>query len=143
MFAPGAETPCTSCNSIADSLNGAFPHIVDRVNVAIVARTSIDVFEAWGRGRGWKNLLLLSSRHNSYNADYHAELDEKRQMPILNVFVKRNDAVHHWYATELLYAPCPEGMHPRHVDSIWPIWNMFDLTPEGRGNGDWYPKHEY
>jgi predicted dithiol-disulfide oxidoreductase (DUF899 family) len=27
---------------------------------------------------------------------------------------------------------------PRHVDSMWPLWNVFDTTPEGRGT-DWYP----
>ena len=47
-----------------------------------------------------------------------------------------------FYNTELLYAPTEPGQNPRHVDSLWPLWNMFDLTPEGRGT-DWYPKHSY
>jgi hypothetical protein len=42
----------------------------------------------------------------------------------------------------LLYAPTEPGQNPRHVDSLWPLWNVFDLTPEGRGT-DWYPKHSY
>jgi hypothetical protein len=25
---------------------------------------------------------------------------------------------------------------------IWPLWNLFDLTPEGRGTS-WYPKLSY
>ena len=29
--------------------------------------------------------------------------------------------------------------HARHVDAIWPLWNVLDLTPQGRGT-DWYPK---
>jgi predicted dithiol-disulfide oxidoreductase (DUF899 family) len=29
-------------------------------------------------------------------------------------------------------------MDPRHVDLIWPVWNLLDLTPGGRGT-DWYP----
>jgi len=28
------------------------------------------------------------------------------------------------------------------VDMIWPLWNLFDLTPEGRGT-DWYPRLAY
>jgi predicted dithiol-disulfide oxidoreductase (DUF899 family) len=28
------------------------------------------------------------------------------------------------------------------VDSIWPLWNVFDLTPEGRGT-TWYPRLNY
>ena len=43
--------------------------------------------------------------------------------------------------TELLYGPRPRGMNPRHVDLIWPVWNLLDLTPGGRGT-DWYPSLE-
>jgi len=25
-----------------------------------------------------------------------------------------------------------EGEDPRHVDAIWPIWSVFDMTPGGR-----------
>ena len=63
-------------------------------------------------------------------------------MPMLNVFVKRSDAIHHLYGTELLYAPVEPGQNARHVDLIWPLWNLFDLTPEGRGK-QWYPKLKY
>ena len=31
---------------------------------------------------------------------------------------------------------------PRHVDLLWPLWNVLDLTPEGRGT-DWYPQVHY
>jgi predicted dithiol-disulfide oxidoreductase (DUF899 family) len=34
------------------------------------------------------------------------------------------------------------GQDPRHVDMLWPLWNLLDLTPEGRGK-DWYPKLAY
>ena len=27
-----------------------------------------------------------------------------------------------------------ENGHTRHVDSIWLLWNLMDLTPEGRGD---------
>src|SRR5712691_582992 len=30
----------------------------------------------------------------------------------------------------------------RHVDLIWPLLNLLDFTPEGRG-ADWYPKLSY
>ena len=56
--------------------------------------------------------------------------------------MRRGDRVHHFYNTELLYGPHPEGQEPRHVDPIWPLWNLFDLTPEGRGT-DWYPRLAY
>ena len=28
------------------------------------------------------------------------------------------------------------------LDLIWPIWNLFDLTPEGRGD-KWHPRLSY
>ena len=62
-------------------------------------------------------------------------------MPMLNVF-RKSKTIRHFYATELLFAPSAKGQNARHVDSIWPLWNLLDFTPEGRGK-DWYPKLEY
>jgi len=28
------------------------------------------------------------------------------------------------------------------VDLVWPLWNLFDLTPEGRGT-TWHPALRY
>jgi predicted dithiol-disulfide oxidoreductase (DUF899 family) len=64
-------------------------------------------------------------------------------MPILNVFVRDGDQFRHTWATELMYAPRDEGMEPRHVDSIWPIWHVLDLTPEGRGDEPNFPGLRY
>jgi predicted dithiol-disulfide oxidoreductase (DUF899 family) len=35
-------------------------------------------------------------------------------------------------ASELFYAAADPGQDPRHVGTIEPLWNLFDLTPEGR-----------
>jgi len=32
-------------------------------------------------------------------------------------------------------------MRPRHVGTLEPLWNLFDLTPEGRP--DWYEQFSY
>ena len=42
----------------------------------------------------------------------------------------------------MLYAPADPGQDRRHVDLIWPLWNLFDLTPEGRGE-TWRPRLSY
>ena len=60
-----------------------------------------------------------------------AEDEKGNQWPILNVFHKTNEGIFHFYATELLFAPAEKGQNGRHVDSIWPLWNLFDYTPEG------------
>lgn len=142
MFAPEAEKPCPSCTSILDGLNGQARHFLDRVNFVAVAKAPIRRFRDWARLRGWENLRLLSSYRNSFNGDYYAESGNGSQLPALNVFVKKEDGIHHFYNSELLYAPSDEGQNARHVDMIWPLWNLFDYTPEGRGT-DWYPRHTY
>jgi len=87
-------------------------------------------------------LRLLSSADNSFNRDYHAEDDEGDQLPALNVFTRHGSAMHHTFCSELLFAPSDPGQEPRHVDMMWPLWNVFDFTPEGRGT-DWYPALDY
>jgi predicted dithiol-disulfide oxidoreductase (DUF899 family) len=44
--------------------------------------------------------------------------------------------------SELLFEPPEPGEDPRHGDTIDPLWNLFDFTPEGRGT-DWYPDLTY
>jgi predicted dithiol-disulfide oxidoreductase (DUF899 family) len=136
------QRPCPSCTSILDGLNGGMPHVLQRVSVAVVAKSPIQRIQMFARQRGWQNLRILSSAHNSFNADYHGETSDGQQIPALNVFVRRQGQIYHSYCTELLFAPRNPGEDPRHVDSIWPLWNLLDLTPEGRGT-DWRPALTY
>jgi predicted dithiol-disulfide oxidoreductase (DUF899 family) len=140
---PLSETPCASCTSILDSLDGAAPHLSRVLNLAVVAKSDPDRIGNFARERGWRHLRLLSSRSNAYNRDYHAETPEGEQMPILNVFARDGDQFRHTWASELMYAPRDEGMEPRHVDSVWPIWNVLDATPEGRTNQSNFPSLGY
>jgi len=140
---PLAETPCPSCTSILDSLDGAVPHLAQLINLAVVAKSDPDRIRAFARERGWRHLRLLSSRNNTYNLDYLAEDPESGQRPILNVFTRDADGFHHRWASELMFAPREEGEDPRHVDSIWPLWNVLDMTPGGRANSDNIPAGHY
>ncbi len=140
MYGPDDPAPCPMCTSFLDGLDGLVPHITQRVNLAVAAKSPIARIREWAAARGWRNLRLLSSAKTRYNADYAAETPEGAQLPACNVFVKRPDGVYHFYAAELLYVPT-DG-HPRHMDLLWPLWNFFDLTPEGRGN-DWAPRLSY
>jgi predicted dithiol-disulfide oxidoreductase (DUF899 family) len=140
---PVAETPCPSCTSILDSLDGAAPHLADKLCLAVVAKSDPARIRNFAQDRGWRHLRLLSSRNNSYNRDYHAEGPDGEQIPILNVFARDAGGIRHRWATELMFAPREEGEEPRHVDSIWPIWNVLDLTPEGRGTGSDFPAMQY
>jgi predicted dithiol-disulfide oxidoreductase (DUF899 family) len=136
---PLAETPCASCTSILDSLDGAARHLARRVNLVVVAKSDPERIRTFASERGWGHLRLLSSRNNTYNRDYHAETADGDQIPILNVFVRDGQGIRHTWASELMFAPRESGIEARHVDSIWPIWNVLDVTPEGRGSGDDFP----
>lgn len=140
---PLAETPCPSCTSILDSLDGAVSHHAQRLNLAVVAKSDPERIRTFAQERGWRRLRLLSSRNNTYNRDYHGERPGGEQMPILHVFVRDGEGIRHSWATELMFAPRDEGEEPRHVDSIWPTWNVLDMTQEGRGTEPDFPKLDY
>ena len=63
------------------------------------------------------------------------------QMPMTNVFQRDGEVVRHFWGSDLLYAPAEPGQDPRHGDTLEPLWNLFDLTPEGRP--DWYEQFSY
>jgi predicted dithiol-disulfide oxidoreductase (DUF899 family) len=54
---------------------------------------------------------------------------------MLNVFHRDGDVIRHFWGSELFYAPADPGQEPRHVGTLEPLWNLFDLTPGGRGTG--------
>lgn len=142
MYAPHMARACPMCTSMLDGLDGNAPHIEQRASLVVIAKSPIERIAAFARERGWRNLRLLSSAACSYNRDYHGEGPDGSQWPMLNVFVRRRGKVRHFYGTELLFARTEPGQNNRHVDSLWPLWNVLDLTPEGRGS-DWYPKLSY
>ncbi len=142
MFGPNMANACPLCTSILDGLNGTAPHISQRINFVVAAKSPLERIRAFARERGWGNLRLLSSAANTYNRDYQGEDAKGSQQPSLNIFSRRNGSIHHFFNTELLFAPKEQGQDGRHVDLIWPLWNIFDFTPEGRGE-KWSPKLSY
>jgi predicted dithiol-disulfide oxidoreductase (DUF899 family) len=133
---PLHEAPCPSCVALLDQLDGMVEHATQHVNFAVVAKSPVDRVLTWGRERGWRRLRLLSSQGNSYNRDYLAETPEGAQCPMLNVFHRDGETIRHFWGSELFYAPTDPGEHPRHVGTLEPLWNLFDLTPEGRPDWD-------
>jgi predicted dithiol-disulfide oxidoreductase (DUF899 family) len=147
MFIPGErglplETACPSCTSIIDAMDGAFRHLLDRLDVAIVAKAPLAQFAAWGEERDWRFAPLYSSAESTFNADYNAESADGAQLPVAHVFTRTDGRIHHRWSSELLAAPPDPGQHPRHVDYMWPIWKVLDLTDDGRG-ADWNPRYDY
>lgn len=133
--------PCPSCTSILDGIDGAVPHIGQRVAFAVAAKPPIAEFRRHGESRGWRHARLLSAAPSRYSRDYGAEDANGFQWPIANVFVRRGDGIHHFWSSELWWVGHDEGQGPRHVDFMWPVWMVFDRTPDGRAS--WEPRLEY
>jgi predicted dithiol-disulfide oxidoreductase (DUF899 family) len=139
---PLAEGPCPSCTSLLDQLDGAAEHVAPLMNFAVVAKTPLERAVAFAEERGWRRLRILSSAGNTYNRDYLAETPEGDQRPMLNVFHRDGDVIRHFWGSELFYAPTEPGQDPRHVGTLEPLWNLLDLTPEGRP-ADWDEQLSY
>jgi predicted dithiol-disulfide oxidoreductase (DUF899 family) len=139
---PLVEGPCPSCTALLDQLDGAAGHVFQRVNLVAVGKAPLARLLAFAEERGWRRLRLLSSAGNTYNHDYFGETAQGHQRPMLNVFHRDGDSVRHFWGSELLYAPTDPGQDPRHVGTIEPLWNLYDLVPEGRGT-DWDEQLSY
>jgi predicted dithiol-disulfide oxidoreductase (DUF899 family) len=130
------DSPCPSCVALLDQLEGAAEHAAQHVNFAAVAKAPLERILTFAEERGWRRLRLLSSAANSYNRDYLAETAQGAQRPMLNVFHRHGDTIRHFWGSELLYAEPDPGQDPRHVGTIEPLWNLFDLTRDGRPDWD-------
>jgi predicted dithiol-disulfide oxidoreductase (DUF899 family) len=139
---PLAEGPCPSCTALLDQLDGAVEHASQRINLAVVAKSPLSRILTFAEERGWRRLRFLSSATNTYNRNYLAETSEGQQRPMLNVFHRDGGTIRHFWGSELFYAPTEPGQDPRHVGTIEPVWNLFDLTREGRPT-DWDEQLNY
>jgi predicted dithiol-disulfide oxidoreductase (DUF899 family) len=139
---PLEEGPCPSCVALLDQLDGAAQHAVQRLNFAVVAKTPLPRLLTFAAERGWRHLRLLSSSSNTYNRDYLGETTAGSQAPMLNVFHRDRGTTRHFWGAELTYAPADSGQDHRSVGTLEPLWNLFDLTPEGRPT-DWDEQFDY
>jgi predicted dithiol-disulfide oxidoreductase (DUF899 family) len=139
----GFVGPCPSCKSIIDAIDGELPHITERISFAVAAGAPIERFRAHGLDRGWRHARLLSAEGSGYSRDYGAEDENGYQWPLATVFRRHGDRIHHHWSSELWFAGGDRaGQGPRHVDFMWPVWAVFDRTPDGRGD-DWQPSLSY
>jgi predicted dithiol-disulfide oxidoreductase (DUF899 family) len=142
MYGPKMAKPCPMCTSFIDGLAGNAVHIQQRVALAIVAKSPLARIREFAATRAWAPLRLLSSAENTFNRDYHGDDEGGDQNPLLHVFVRRNGKTHHSWTSELLFVPAEPNQNQRHLDTMWPLWNVLDCTPAGRGT-EWFPKLSY
>jgi len=132
MYGSQAESPCPMCSAFLDGLNGQIAHLSRKIAFVVVAESAPEKLTNLKTQMGWTELPLFSALGTDYQRDYLAEAEDGSQLPILNVFQRDQDGIHHFWSSELFFQP--SDWHPRHVDAAWPLWNILDFTPQGRGD---------
>jgi predicted dithiol-disulfide oxidoreductase (DUF899 family) len=140
MYGKRQTSPCPMCTLMIDSLNGVAHHLAQNVDLAIVAAADPPTLRAHVRRQGWNNLRLLSSAEGStFKYDLGAEDREGNQDSTISVFTRDVDGtLRHFYSAHPHMAP---DIRERGLDLLSPVYNVLDLTPEGRDN--WYASLEY
>ena len=139
MYGKLQTDPCPMCTAWIDGYNGVAPHIAQNVDFAIVAAADPAAVRAHARNRGWDKLRLLSAGESTFKYDLGSEDREGHQDSTISVFTRDSDGtLRHFYSGHPRLA---EDIKERGIDELIPVWNMLDLTPQGRGT--FYASLEY
>ncbi|HEY4163157.1 MAG TPA: DUF899 family protein [Dongiaceae bacterium] len=141
MFGPERERPCPMCTAFIGAIDTPARDIQQRVAMAVIGRSPIERQKEFKRERGWRNLPFYTSTDDDFMRAYRALAPNGEEWPALLVFAKKAGHVRLFWASELGGTEDP-GQDPRGAPDPTPLWNILDLTPEGRGE-DWYPKLDY
>jgi len=139
MFGKAQKNPCPMCTMLVDGLNGVAHHLGQNLDLAIVAAADPAALRAHARKRNWDRLRLLSCGDNTFKSDMGSEDREGRQDSMVSVFSRDADGtMRHHYSAHPSLAP---DVKERGLDLLFPVYNVLDLTPQGRGS--WYATLDY
>jgi len=139
MYGKRNTTACPMCTMWIDTFNGIAPHLAQNVDLAIVAAADPARLRAHARLRGWHNLRLLSAGDNTFKYDFRSEDAQGNQDSALSVFTRdAQGTLRHFYTT---HPWLDDDVNERGIDLLQPVYNMLDLTPQGRGS--WYASLDY
>jgi predicted dithiol-disulfide oxidoreductase (DUF899 family) len=139
MFGKKQTSPCPMCTAWIDSFNGIAHHLAQNVDLAIVAAADPSTLREHARNRGWDKLRLLSAGDSTFKYDLGSEDSEGQQDSTVTVFTRDNDGtLRHFYSVHPRLA---EDIKERGIDGLNSMWDVLDLTPQGRGS--WYASLEY
>ena len=139
MYGKKQTTACPMCTAWIDGYNGVAHHIAQNVDFAIVAAADPATLRAYARNRGWDKLRLLSAGDSTFKYDLGSEDREGGQDSTISVFTRDSDGtLRHFYSG---HPRLGEDIKERGIDELIPVWNMLDLTPQGRGS--WYASLDY
>lgn len=139
MFGKKNTDPCPMCTLFIDGWNGVAHHLAQNVDIAIAAAADPVTLRTFARSRGWDRLRLLSCGTNTFKYDLGSEDRDGNQDSTVSVFTRDgNGKLRHFYSVH----PSMSGeIKERGIDLLCPVYNVLDLTPQGRG--DWYADLSY
>src|SRR6202022_1079976 len=114
-------------------------HLAQNLDFAIAAAADVADLRAHARARGWHNLRLLSCGPSTFKYDLGSEDEAGNQDSTISVFTRdAGGTIRPFYTAHPRMA---DDIDQRGIDLLSPVWNLLDLTPEGRG--DWYADLSY
>jgi len=145
MLGDNYEKPCISCSLWVDNLNGVFPHLNSKCNVAVIAKAGPAKIVEAAKTKGW-TLPLYSAAESTFVRDFDAEhsaSDVGKKIrnygtaavrvagldAVISVFTYRDGKVYLTYQT-----------FQRGLEYVNAVSAYMDLLPDGRGN--WQPDHK-
>jgi predicted dithiol-disulfide oxidoreductase (DUF899 family) len=142
MFGPDRKEPCPMCTAFVGSFDQPVRDIEQRMAVAIIGRSPVSRQMAFARERGWSHLKFYQCVGDEFARDFGALAPNGEEWPAMVVWRKgSNQKPTLFWAAEFMGTADP-GQDPRLAPDPTPLWNMLDLSPEGR-SADWYPKVNY
>ena len=139
MYGKKQTKPCPMCTLFIDGWNGIAHHLAQNVDVAIAAAADPPALRTHARNRGWNRLRLLSCGSNTFKYDLRSEDREGNQDSTVSVFTRDGDGtLRHFYTAHPSMA---DDIRERGLDLLCAVYNVLDLTPQGRG--DWYAELGY
>ena len=139
MFGKKQTKPCPMCTMFIDGWNGIAHHLAQMVDVAVVAAADPRELRAFARDREWNRLRLLSCGENTFKYDLKSEDGEGNQDSTVSVFTKdKGGKVRHSYTA---HPSMSNDIKERGIDLLCAVYNVLDLTPQGRG--EWYANFSY
>jgi predicted dithiol-disulfide oxidoreductase (DUF899 family) len=167
MFGPSYEAGCPTCSSMADTIDGALPHIHARdVTMMFVSQAPLEKLQAYKRRMGW-NMPWVSSAGGDFNVDLGFSSSEEQTRnwvtpmleqlpPIVDRNAKETGTDVIGYMTELfgvsVFALEDGVVHRtystggRGVEFLMGYYGILDRVPKGRDEGDafqmWIRRHD-
>jgi predicted dithiol-disulfide oxidoreductase (DUF899 family) len=142
MYGPQRARPCPMCTNLLGPLNGNAADIKQRAALKILGRSPVERQLAFARERGWTFLDFLQTAGDDYARDLGVLTPDGQEYPGLVVYHRDGARVRLFWAAEMSGEMADPGQDPRGAPDLAPLWNILDLTPEGR-DPHWYPRLSY